>query len=261
MAAANAAVEELRPYPSAKALGRYDNPLEAGALPISPPERIRGRNSSRHRLPYEGTVSMQQYKHQPDDSPLLIARHYAGQLKEQGFELVTICDFPCKAPGGPNDASVYWHHELDLARKLSYSAYGDRGTYLIGHRADAIVAVRVGTGQGAFLSTVKTVSAPALDRAPLLAYVERLRAPAADAPLPPPVGRQPRPAVAASASMPTPSAHIKDVQPAELSAWLRESKGWVVLQLTSFEGWTTAASPVWNQPPRRACAVASGSSK
>lgn len=238
-ASAQADVVELRPYPRAKPLPRYDNPLEVGNLPISPPERSAGgKRTSRHRLPYEGKVSMQQYKHEPDDSPLLIARHYAGQLKEQGFELVTICDFPCTAPDGGADASVYWHHEIDTAQKLSYSAYGDRGTYLIGHRADAVVAVRVGTGLNAYVSTVKTISAPSLDRAPLLTYVERQSAPAANAPLPPPPSQPTPPADAMK-----PSPHVVDVPPGEISAWLQRSKGLVVLQLSSYQRACTYCMP------------------
>ncbi|MFG6467170.1 hypothetical protein [Roseateles sp. BYS87W] len=228
---------ELRPYPRAQELGRYDNPLEAGALPVSPPERANGKNQSRWRLPYEGKVAMQQYKHPADDSPLLIARHYGAQLTEQGFELVAICDIPCSRPGSP-DASVYWFHELDLAKRLQYSAFGDRGMYLIGHRADAVVAVRVGASSGGYASVVKTVSSAQLDRAPLLAYVEQQRAPAADAPLPPPPGRAP-------ANVPG----IESVAPAALSGWVRQSKGWVVVQLSSHDpgcGFCVRSNPAFN---------------
>lgn len=236
-AIAQAQSVELRPYPRAQELGRYDNPLEAGALPISPPERANGKKQSRWRLPYEGKVAMQQYKHPADDSPLLIARHYGAQLQEQGFELVTICDIPCGRPGSP-DASVYWFHELDLAKRLQYSAFGDRGMYLIGHRADAVVAVRVGASSGGYASVVKTVSTAQLDRAPLLAYVEQQKAPAADAPLPPPPGRAP-------ANAPG----IESVAPAELSAWVRQSKGWVVVQLSSHDpgcGFCVRSNPAFN---------------
>ena len=86
LAIAAAQATELRPYPRAQGHGRApSNRLEAGALPISPPERAKGKNESRWRLPYEGQVSMQQYKHPADDSPLLIARHYAGQLQGAGL--------------------------------------------------------------------------------------------------------------------------------------------------------------------------------
>ncbi len=237
-AIAQAQSVELRPYPRAQELGRYDNPLEAGALPISPPERVNGKNESRWRLPYEGKVSMQQYKHPVDDSPLLIARHYAGQLREQGFELITICDIPCAGRPGSPDASVYWFHELDLAKRLKYSAFGDRGTYLIGHRPDAVVAVRVGASSGGYASVVKAISAAQLDRAPLLAYVEQQKAPAADAPLPPPPGRAPAHAPG-----------VESVAPAALSTWVRQSKGWVVVQLSSHDpgcGFCVRANPAFN---------------
>ncbi|MEO6277637.1 thioredoxin family protein [Roseateles sp.] len=255
MAGAQAAVDELRPYPRAELMGRYDNPLEAGALPISPPQRsaTNSNRTSRWRLPYEGTVAMVQYKHKADDSPLLIARHYAGQLKEQGFELVTICEIPCAAPDGAADASVYWFHELDLAKKLGYNFFGDRGMYLIGHRADAIVAIRVGTAYQGYASTIKTVSAPGLDRGPLLAYVAAQRAPVADAPLPAPPGRvaAPPPAPASAA---TGAPFVKDIAPGELSAWLRKTKGWVVVQLSSYDPNCTYCIPA--NPPFNALAQA-----
>lgn len=238
---------ELRPYPRAQELGRYDNPLEAGALPISPPERVNGRNESRWRLRYEGQVSMRQYKHPADDSPLLIARHYAGQLREQGFELVTICDIPCAVRPNSPDVSVYWFHELDLAKRLQYNHFGDRGTYLIAHRADAVVAVRVGASSGGYASVVKSVAADPLDRAPLLAYIEQQTAPAAEAPLPPPPGHTP-------ANPPG----IQAVAPAELSAWLRQSRGWVVVQLSSYDpgcGYCVRSNPAFN-----ALAAAQGAS-
>lgn len=237
LGAVSARSQELRAYPRAQELGRYDNPLEAGALPISPPERAKGKNESRWRLPYEGKVSMQQYKHPADDSPLLIGRHYAGQLREQGFELITICDIPCAGRTDSPDASVYWFHELDLAKRLTYSAFGDRGMYLIAHRPDAVVAVRVGQGQGGYVSVVKTVAAAQLNRGPLLAYVERQRSPAADAPLPAPVG----PTAAAP--------FVTDVAPASLSAWVRESKGWVVVQLSAHDpkcGYCVRSNPAFN---------------
>ena len=230
---------ELRPYPRAQELGRYDNALEAGSLPISPPERTKGKHESRWRLPYEGKVSMQQFKHAADDSPLLVARHYAGQLREQGFELITICEIPCEGRADSPDASVYWFHELDLAKKLQYNFFGDRGMYLIGHRDDAVVAVRVGASYGGYASVVKAVSAVRLDRAPLLAYVEQQKVKAvADAPLPPPPGR-------AAANVPG----IQSVAPAEIGAWVRQSKGWVVVQLSSYDpgcGFCVRANPAFN---------------
>ncbi|WP_457417794.1 thioredoxin domain-containing protein [Roseateles sp. P5_E7] len=246
-AIAQAQTAELRPYPRAQELGRYDNPLEAGALPISPPERAKGKNESRWRLPYEGKVSMLQFKHPADDSPLLIARHYAGQLREQGFELITICDIPCAGRTDSPDASVYWFHELDLAKRLQYNFFGDRGLYLIGHRADAVVAVRVGASYGGYASVVKTIAAAQLDRAPLLAYVEQQRARAADAPLPPPPGRNSAAAAPPAAAASSPG--VQSVTPAALSAWVRDSKGWVVVQLSSYDpncGYCVRSNPAFN---------------
>jgi thiol-disulfide isomerase/thioredoxin len=241
-----AQAQELRPYPRAEELARYDNSLEAGALPISPPERTQGKNESRWRLPYEGKVAMRQFKHPADDSPLLIARHYADQLREQGFELLTICDIPCAGRPDSPDASVHWFHELDLAKRLQYNYFGDHGLYWIAHRPDAVVAVRVGPSYGGYASVVKTVSAGQLDRGPLLAYVEQRRARPAEAPQPTPAARASAvPPAAAAASSPG----VRDVGPAALSALVRQSKGWLVVQLSSHDpncGYCVRSNPAFN---------------
>jgi len=223
----------IEPYPRAVPLQRYDNPLERGALPISVPDRgASGERVSRVRLPYEARVSMAQYRHAVDDSPLLIARHYAGQLQKQGFELLTVCETPCRSASGLADSSVYWKRELDLANKLEMRPFGDNGIYLIGHRADAVVAVRVGSWDSASASTVKIVQAPGIDRTPITQYIESQRAPVVSASLPPP----PRPArVAASAGAAGGERGVQLVAPRDAAELIARSKGILVVQVTSFD--------------------------
>jgi hypothetical protein len=238
---------ELTPYPRARTQGRYDNPLEVGTLPISPPERSsRGDWASRWRITYEGKVTMRQFEHERDDSPVLIARHYAGQLKELGFELVTVCERPCRTADGDDDDYSRWGKELDLGKRLSAGYFGREGYYLLGHRADAVVAVRIGTYASDYVSSYKIVVSPNLDRGPLNAYIAALTKPMADAPLPPPPGRVPS-GPSGPASAPVGVALI-DVAPQDIGRWIEHSKGLVVLQLSSHEAgcsFCVKANPVF----------------
>ena len=96
-----------------------------------------------------------QYRHAPDESPLLVLRHYTSQLRAQGFTLVDVCDAPCRTSSGLEDENAPWDRELDPTRRLDQRAFGDRGAYVIGYRHDALVAVRVGLWDLDVTSTVK----------------------------------------------------------------------------------------------------------
>lgn len=241
------AVETLTPYPRAKEFKRYINPLEQGTLPISPPEKSAGlgHGQSRWRMSYEGAVSVLQYDHQPDDSPLLIARHYAGELKARGFDLVTVCEIPCTAPDGGEDHTMAWRDELDMTRKmLDLYRFGSRGLYFIAHKADAVAAVRVGQFGSKPVSTVKLVKAPALDLGPLRAWIAQQQTPSPGAALPAP----PQVARPAPAAPPAPP-KIVDVPSDALAAWLEQhAQQRVLIQFTSFDpncGFCARSNPVF----------------
>ena len=222
----------IRALPGATLLKLFSNPLERGTLPLSPPDRINGASerTSAWRLPFEGRTAIAQYRHRADDSPLQIAERYAGQIKAQGFELLTLCNAPCTSGTGLADSSVYWLKEFDPLKRIEFQALGDKGTYFIGHRWDAVIAVRVGQNGDQFVSTVKIVQSPTLDRQPLFRYIEAVTPPDLSEPLPPPVaGGKPgrTPPVAAA------NPRIRVITPAELPALIAQNKGRLVLALSS----------------------------
>ncbi|WP_269633334.1 hypothetical protein [Pelomonas sp. BJYL3] len=230
------AAATLTPFPRASEYVRHINPLEQGTLPISPPERKSGGGrQSRWRMNYEGAVSVVQYDHKNDDSPLLIARHYAGQLKAQGYELVTICDIPCQAPDGSDDSSQSWRNEFDmLGKKLDLYRFGHHGLYFMAYKPDAVAAVRVGLFGERPVSTVKLVQSASLDLGPLKAWIAQQQAPASSAALPPPLQRSA--AAAPVAEPPAGPPKIVDIAPKDLEKWLAEHpRQRVVLQVTSFD--------------------------
>lgn len=234
----------LNAFPRASEYTRHINPLEQGTLPISPPLRAGGERKSQWRLPYEGAVTILQYDHKNDDSPLLIARHYAGELKARGFELLTVCEMPCAAPDGTADSSQAWRGEFDMVgKKLDLYRFGSRGLYFMGYKADAVAAVRVGQFGDHPVSTVKLVQSGSLDLGPLRAWIAQQKAPAQSAALPAPP--QATPASLPPAGPPK----IVDVAPDALLAWLEQHESQrVVVQFTSFDaqcGHCAKANPVF----------------
>ncbi|WP_315649074.1 thioredoxin family protein [Roseateles aquae] len=244
MSALAQAPSALTPYPRASEYQRHINPLEQGSLPISPPVRSGGETKSQYRLPYEGAVSVIQYDHKNDDSPLLIARHYAGELKARGFELLTICEMPCAAPDGTADSSMSWRKELDMTgKKLDLYRFGNRGLYFMAYKPDAVAAVRVGQFGDRPVSTVKLVQSASLDLGPLQAWIALQQAAPKSAALPPP------PQAAAAAEPPAGPPRIVDVAPDALLAWLEgHEQQRVLVQFTSFDancGHCAKANPVF----------------
>ena len=132
----------IEPFPGAIEVGRTFGALEQGTLPISPPDRSDTSDDriSHVGLPYRGHVQLLQYRHAPDESPLLIERHYVEQLRAQGFALLTVCEAPCRTASGLEDENAWWARELDPAHQLGTRAFGDRGAYLIAYRRNAVVA-------------------------------------------------------------------------------------------------------------------------
>lgn len=185
----------LEPFPGATQVGRYVNGRERGNLPISVPDRSEFNEDriSHVVLPYDGRVVATQYKHGADESPLLIERHYAEQLAAQGFTVLTICETPCRTPRGLEDTNAAWLRELDPMHQLGLRGFGDRGSYFLAYRRNAVVAVRIGSWDLAYGSTVKIVQADAIDLGPIERYVAGQRAAAAA-----PAASQPASAAAAA---------------------------------------------------------------
>jgi hypothetical protein len=177
-APASAPDVEIQPFPNAIPVGNYESAREQGSLPISPPDQSATSRDriSQYVAPYDGRVRALQYRHAPDESPLLVLRHYTSQLRAQGFTLVDVCDAPCRTPSGLEDENAFWDRELDPSRRLDQRAFGDRGAYVIAYRHDALVAVRVGLWDLDVTSTVKIIQSDAIDHSAIERYVQVQRA-------------------------------------------------------------------------------------
>ena len=174
----------IEPFPNAIPVGNYESAREQGSLPISPPDQSATSRDriSQYVTPYDGRVRAVQYRHAPDESPLLVLRHYTSQLRAQGFTLVDVCDAPCRTSSGLEDENAPWDRELDPTRRLDQRAFGDRGAYVIGYRHDALVAVRVGLWDLDVTSTVKIIQSDAIDHSAIERYAQMQRT-AATAPI------------------------------------------------------------------------------
>jgi hypothetical protein len=218
----------LAPFPGAIEVGRTLVAIEQGTLPISPPDRSDNSDDriSHVGLPYRGRVQLLQYRHAPDESPLLIARHYADQLRAQGFALLTVCEAPCRTPTGLEDENAWWARELDPSHQLGLRAFGDRGAYFIGYRRDAVVAVRVGMWDLNFGSAIKIIQSDALDLGPIERYAQGQRAKTAA------VAAPPRPAPAG----------VQVVPPGAAAQAVAHGTGLVVVQLTALDKGCTSCA-------------------
>ena len=167
----------IQPFPNAIPVGNYESAREQGSLPISPPDQSATSRDriSQYVTPYDGRVRAVQYRHAPDESPLLVLRHYTSQLRAQGFTLVDVCDAPCRTSSGLEDENAPWDRELDPTRRLDQRAFGDRGAYVIGYRHDALVAVRVGLWDLDVTSTVKIIQSDAIDHSAIERYAQMQR--------------------------------------------------------------------------------------
>ena len=211
---------ELPPFPNSIEIGRTANAVEQGVLPLGPPDRSLNSDDrvSPVGLPYRGRVRLLQYRHGPDESALLIERHYVDALKAQGFTVLTVCEAPCRTASGLDDESVYWARELDPLHQLGARPYGDRGAYLVGYRHDAVVAVRIGAWELNFGSALKIIQSDTLDLAPLERYAQGSHARSADMTAAKPAARG-----------------VQVVPPDVVADAVARSAGVVVVQLTALD--------------------------
>ncbi len=159
-------------YPRSRLASQYANPLERGRMPLSkleptPADGLQPRLS----VPYEGSVHLYGYELRPDDSPLLVRRHYENILLQQGFQTVFICEDSC---GG---GRVPWRAQFDPAQKLDPNIIPEgHSSYLVAEREGNLVLVGVGQYISSYSVVVKTVEGRILDRRPVEAAVAALSA-------------------------------------------------------------------------------------
>jgi thiol-disulfide isomerase/thioredoxin len=132
-------LEWLQDYPRSKLAKTFYNPFDRAVIPLSTPKA--GATSTRYQVPIEGKVTMRQYFHEADDSPLLIMRYYDAALAQQGFERVILCN---NAPCVPSSGGAYYLKMLDPSRSMDSNYFPGDPLVMIAYKADAIAFVAVG---------------------------------------------------------------------------------------------------------------------
>jgi hypothetical protein len=145
-------LEWLIKYPRAQIQQEFFNPLEIISFPLTKPSD--GESTTQYAVPLEGKVIMLSYKHEADDSPLLIQRHYDALLAKQGYERVVVCANACKNMGG--EAS--WMGMLDVNKKMATGSFPEEPLLLIAYKANAVALIAVGKSTSApYVSYVQLV--------------------------------------------------------------------------------------------------------
>lgn len=226
---------DLQPYPRSVERRRIDNPLARVSMPISVPVKTPDGYVAPYSVPMEGRITMQQYVHRSDDSPLLIRQFYEAAIANAGFERLAVCEAPCHRL----EVNLYWRPAVDPDELLNFSDLPTKPTYIVGYKNDAMILVGIGSwNSDAYSSVVKIVQGRVLDPQPWLTVTTPRTAP-------PPV------ALSRAATPPPPPADtpaglassVEMLAPADLTAAIAASKGYVVLQLSSYDSNCTYCAP------------------
>lgn len=232
----------LPAYPRAQLRKEFVNPFDTVVMPLTQPAL--SATTTRYAVPMEGKVTMLQYSHEVDDSPLLIQRHYDALLAQQGFERAMACSSPCPVQSAP----VYWMKMLDPNIKADSNYFPDAPVVLIGYKANAMVFVAIGKNVNVPYTTfVKLVEGNITNRADLDAWLATFKAVAPPAPktaalvAPPPV--------APIAGIPTVMSDVvENIAPARLQNAVTQTKGRLFVMLSSKEAkcpFCVRANPVF----------------
>lgn len=245
---------ELNAYPRSQQYRRIDNPLERVSIPLSTPQKTPDGYLARYSVPMEGKVTMLQFIHRSDDSPLLIKQYYEAWLAQAGFERMLVCEAPCSQLS----SKYHWRQAVDPSERLDSNAIPDEATYIAAYKADAMALVAIGKRNYEYASLVKVVEGRVLDaQAWKLLNTARTAAPPVTPSRPPAqlanALRPPNAAVAAAAvlpvsaqtgsvatSLPVATADesydgVEMIAASDLAARLAASKGFVTVQLSSYD--------------------------
>ncbi|MBI3285506.1 MAG: thioredoxin family protein [Burkholderiales bacterium] len=150
---------DLNAYPRSKQQTRIYNPLERVSIPLSTPQNTPDGYVARYSVPMEGKVTMLQFVHRSDDSPLLIKQYYEAWLAQAGFERMLVCEAPC----GQLSSRYSWQQAVDPSKRLDPNYIPGEPTYIAAYKADAMVLVGVGKLNYEYVSLVKVVEGRILD--------------------------------------------------------------------------------------------------
>jgi hypothetical protein len=158
--------EWLTKYPRAQIQQDFYNPLEIISFPLSKPAD--GETTTQYAVTLEGKVIIVSYKHEADDSPLLIQRHYDALLGKQGFTRVVVCANACKNMGG----EAAWMGMLDVNKKMATGSFPEEPLLLIAYKANAVALIAVGKSANApYVSYIQLVEGSISSRTELDAWL------------------------------------------------------------------------------------------
>ncbi|WP_292932258.1 thioredoxin family protein [Noviherbaspirillum sp.] len=203
---------DLTAFPRAQLYRRVDNPFDRVKLPISVPVKTPDGFVPPYSVPMEGKVTMLQFAHRSDDSPLLIRAHYEAWLAQQGFERLLVCETPC--PQLPSQWD--WRKVIDPTERLDSNYVPDQPTYVAGYKQDAMVLVGIGKHIYDYTSVVKIVEGRVLDPQPWKTVT------APKAPLAPVALSKPAAAAAVVGAVPSGA----EAAPSASKAWYDQGTGW-----------------------------------
>ncbi len=231
-------------YPQARQYGRIDNPFDRVLIPISTPQKTVDGYVARYNVPVEGRVTMLQFIHRSDDSPILIQRYYEAWLAQAGFDRLLVCASPCSALPSHTD----WRQSLDPDHRLDSNFFPDRPTYIAAYKGDAMAIVGIGTHVYDFVSFVKVVEGQVLDAQAWVALTSPKVAPPPVAPSQPALQSNHTDSttetqsaskvagaetVAIAPNSTSQGAMLEAVAPDNIEELVKNSKGLLLVQLTS----------------------------
>lgn len=150
---------DLSAYPRSVLYKRVDNPMDRISIPISVPVSSPDGYVAPYSVPVEGKVTMLQFKHRADDSPLQIQQHYESWLAQNGFQRLLVCEAPCRALS----KAWSWRQAVDPSSRLDANYLPDNPTYIAAYRSDAMVLVGIGKYIDHYSSLINVVEGRVLD--------------------------------------------------------------------------------------------------
>ena len=209
----------LPPYARSTLTKEFTNPLDFVQVPVH--FAGTGSQATRHLIGMEGKITMLQYKHQTDDSPLLIRRHYDALLAQNGFERVIACNIPNTCPTVSAGHSLA--RRLDPKGSVDSNAVPDNATILIGYKADAVALIAIGKYNYAYSTFVGLVEGTMTNPSELTTWLASLT------PSEPPSPEK----AASNADITSTGDVVEVVSPARIQSAIAQTRGKLVVLLTS----------------------------
>lgn len=207
-------------YPRSELYRQVNNPFDRVNMPLSvPSKRPDGSVRPQYNVPIEGKVTLLQFKHKQDDSPLLIQKHYEAWLADNGFDRLLICNAPCRAPNN----GYSWRKTLDPRERLDSNYVPQKDpAYIVALKDNAMVVIGVGKYIYSYVSLVKVVEGNIIDRSSW----DKLKKPVTL----PPAATPSKPV----ATLPSTS-QVKAISAVDALAYVKAAKGVTFVQVSSYD--------------------------